>query len=149
MRLIALGIVLLCAAGCAKPQGDPEPAAAKVNAYVITQRELDVAYDRAAGVFSNFPQVSPVELKANVLEEMITNQLLVEEAQRMNMDKSPALMREIEAYWRQSLVKAVLDAKSKEFSSVAGVSDDAARARLDAWIASLRAKATVEVRHDR
>ena len=106
---------LLGLAGCGQSKTLPGNVVAKVNNYSITAEELEQEIAAAWPILQNFPGLPPAELKARVLDGMITNQLLIEEAQKLNVDKEPAFMRKIEKDWRQELMKSMFAKKNAEF----------------------------------
>jgi peptidyl-prolyl cis-trans isomerase C len=110
-----IGVVLLCVLGCGRPVQPPEAVVARVNDYEVTADEFRRELAMSRGVIRNFPDISPQELKDKVLDELIVRQLLLEEAQKLDIDKQPAFMREVEAYWRQALLKTLLARKTDEF----------------------------------
>lgn len=114
MRIVFL-LCLLSLTGCGQAKPLPGNVVAKVNGYSITSEDLENEIAASWPVFRNFSGLSPEDLKAKVLDSMIVNQLLIEEAQRLNVDKDPAFMRRIERDWREELLKAVLVKKNAEF----------------------------------
>jgi parvulin-like peptidyl-prolyl isomerase len=113
MRIFLL-FCFLCLAGCGQAKTLPGDVAAKVNGYSIAAEDLEREIAASWPVFRNFPDISPAEVKARVLDRMIVDQLLIEEAQRINADKDPVFMRRIEKDWREELLKEVLAKKSAE-----------------------------------
>ncbi|MFH0984196.1 MAG: peptidylprolyl isomerase [Candidatus Omnitrophota bacterium] len=115
MRIFFL-FCLLGLIGCGESKPLPGDVVAKVNGYSITSKELEREIAASWPVLQNFQGLSAEALKAKVLDSMIVNQLLIEEAQRLNVDKDPGFMRRIEQDWREELLKAVLVKKNAEFS---------------------------------
>ncbi len=127
MRAI-LTLCLLCLTGCGQAKTLPKDIVAKVNHYMITTDDFKREITSSWPVLQNYPNIPPSELKAKILDAMITNQLLLEEAQKMNVDKKPAFMREVENYWRQALLKTLLEKKNAEFLSEDPATDAALKA---------------------
>jgi hypothetical protein len=111
MRIVLL-FCLLCLAGCGRSQTLPWDVVAKVNDYSITVEELKREVANSSAIFKNYPEIPPAELKSKILEEMIANQLLLEEAQKLNVDKDPSFMLEVESHWRQTLLKNLIKKKN-------------------------------------
>jgi hypothetical protein len=101
----------------------PGDVVAKVNNYSITAEELEREIAAAWPVLQNYPNIPFAELKAKVLDSMIVKQLLIEEAQNLNVDKEPAFMRRIESDWREALLKSVLAKKDVEFFKKVAVTE--------------------------
>ncbi|MEI8012871.1 MAG: peptidylprolyl isomerase [Candidatus Omnitrophota bacterium] len=127
MRRLLIGS-LICLAGCGQANNLPKDVLVKVNHYSITTEEFNHALDASKSVFKSYPDLSPREIKEKVLDEMIVNQLILEEAQKLGLDKQEAFMREVELYWRQALLKGVIQAKNKEFFDAEPVTDTKLRA---------------------
>ncbi len=125
------GLLIVCVlflAGCGQPQALPKDVVAKVNNYMITADEFKRALDTSRAVLRDYPDLAPSLLKEKVLEDMIVNQLLLEEAQKLDFDKQQVFMREVEGYWRQALLKSLIQSKNKEFLEQQPVGDDKLRA---------------------
>lgn len=57
------------------------------------------------------------------LDDIIRKEILLQEAQRQNLDKDKDFMKTIERYWEQTLIKTLLDKKSKQISGIVHVYD--------------------------
>lgn len=112
-------------AGCSqqKPPGaeGQKRVIARINSYEITAEDFKDELVTRAMVNSGVPAE---KLKQDVLENMIIRQLLLEEAQKQNFDKGKEFLKEIENYWRQTLLKLFLNKKSKELQLAVKVSED-------------------------
>lgn len=86
--------------------------------------------------------------KEIMLDEMITKQLLLQEAQRQNFDKDRAFMKEIQRYWEQALLKFLYKKKVKELSGAVKVDErevmDEYKRLLDAGDADIAKKSFEE-----
>ena len=51
------------------------------------------------------------------LTYLIERELLVQEAQRLGMDRDPGFMKTIERFWKEALIKSLLDRMGKEIST--------------------------------
>ncbi len=54
--------------------------------------------------------------KEQLLDMLISKEVLLQEAQRLNLDKERSFMKEIEGYWEQALLKSLVSKKIKEMS---------------------------------
>ena len=50
------------------------------------------------------------------VSRVIERELLVQEAQRLGLDRDPAFMHSIERFWKEVLIKLLLDRKGREIS---------------------------------
>ncbi|MFA5275584.1 MAG: hypothetical protein WC417_01665 [Candidatus Omnitrophota bacterium] len=107
----AAGLIALIAAGCIK-KPDESRVVARVNKYLLTVQD-----------FRHEAEAIPCQVpKDAMLQDMIVKELLLQEAQKMKLDKNKAFMREIEDYWKQVLIKDLIDLKGREFLAVTRVS---------------------------
>jgi len=112
-RGIAVLFLVLSIVGCSKAKEFPPDAdcIAMVNDYKLTVQ--DFKDDLKTAVAHKYLAEDPARAKREILEELITRKILIQEAQRENFDKRPSFMREIERYWEQALLKFFLKQKSQ------------------------------------
>ncbi|MCX5715611.1 MAG: hypothetical protein NTV07_01875 [Candidatus Omnitrophica bacterium] len=67
--------------------------------------------------------------KEEITDDIIQNKLLLLEAQKEGLDKQPPFMRMIQNFWEQSLLRAVVEKKMKEFTAATVVTDAEISAR--------------------
>ena len=58
------------------------------------------------------------------LENFINRKLVLKEAERLNIDKEKEFLKDLQNYWEQSLLKIVLDRKSKELFLSIKITDE-------------------------
>ncbi len=112
--------VAALAAGCAQ-RPDETKVVARINRYQAT---VDDFRQEAA---MNLPGTT----KDQILDDMVTKELLLEQAQKMGLDKDARFMKEIENYWKQTLIKRLIRIKGEEFLAAAVVGDDEVKAGYD------------------
>lgn len=91
---------------------------AKINNYEITREEFEQDFKG-----SSFGRVDTLESRKEFLNNLINQKLILQEAQRKNLDKDKNFLKMIERFWEQSLLKLAIDKKSKEVSGSTYVSD--------------------------
>jgi hypothetical protein len=108
------------------------------------------------------------------LGRLIERELLVQEAQQLGLDRQPEFMRTIERFWKEALIKQLLDRKAREINAQVHVyepdieafsqqfpeefeaRDDMERAirthkqaeAMDQWIAQLKAQSRIVIDHE-
>jgi len=120
-------VMVMCLSACSHKQAGEstsQQAVAKVNNYTITADDFNHEVGFLRPVFRSLSSIPPIELKLSILDEMINRELLLEEAQKINIDKDPEFMRQIENFWRLSLIKRLLKHKIAEIEASTVVSDD-------------------------
>ncbi len=111
--ILMVPIAIILISGCAR-KPDKSQVVAKVNNYEVTTDDFNDE------VVMSIPGSS----KEAILENIIDKELLLEEAQKMNFDKDKKFMKEIENYWKQALIKRIIEQKGNEFLAMSKVSDE-------------------------
>ncbi|MFH1778673.1 MAG: hypothetical protein ABH847_01390 [Candidatus Omnitrophota bacterium] len=91
--------------------------------------------------------------KEQILDDLIQKKLLLLEAQRQGLDKDPTFMKMVERFWEQSLLRSLLEKKSKEIlSSMQKVPEEERSQKatqiMQQWIDSLKKKAKIKINKD-
>lgn len=128
--LITIGILLITPVGCAKkPNGAGGKVLAKINAYELTVDDFNAEFRLTAP--NKYISGDQKNTRADLLDEVITKKILLQEAQRENFDKDRAFMKEIERYWEQALIKLLVQKKTEEFSRSITVAEREVRDEYD------------------
>lgn len=88
--------------------------------------------------------------KEQILDDLIQKKLLLLEAQRQGLDKEPTFMKMVERFWEQSLLRSLLEKKSKEIlSSMQKVPEEERSQKagqiMQQWINNLRNNAKIQI----
>ncbi len=148
MVLAVIFFIPLAICGCGNKMTQDKRVVARINNYELT---VDDFKSEADLVMANKRlSEDPEKAKEELLEEMITKNILIQEAQAQDFDKDKAFMKEIERYWEQALLKLLLKKKTEEFSEKAtGPSEEVKRAKvqqmLEKWVTTLRRQAKVKI----
>jgi len=90
--------------------------------------------------------------KEQILDNLIQKKLLLLEAQRQGLDKDPAFMKMVERFWEQSLLRSLLEKKSKEIlSSIQAPEEERSRKAsqsMQQWVDALRKNAKIRINKD-
>lgn len=114
--VFAVIIAGLLAAGCAgehkSNSADENIVIAKIDDYKMTAADFR---DEARLVLKGRAwQADPARAKEELLENLITKKIMIQEAQKQNFDKNKDFMKEIERYWEQALLKLLYKKKMQE-----------------------------------
>jgi len=133
-KLLIFLVMMVWLSGCSQePAGGSSSsrAVAQVNNYTITVEDFNHEVGFLRPVFRSISAIPPAELKLSILDEMINRELLLEEAQKINIDKDPQFMRQIESFWRLSLIKQLLKYKMGQIEAGTTVSDEEINAEYE------------------
>lgn len=140
---ILIGIIaVVCVSGCGQRKSLPEGAelVAKIGNYTMTAKDFQEEA-HLSGYGRRIPE-DQSRAKQQLLDEIITRKLLIQEAQRQGFDKEKSFMSEIERYWEQALLKQLFSMKMRELAAVTRVSDEEVRKRYE----TLTAESGAEVK---
>lgn len=121
---------------------------AKINNYKLTVADFKCeAHLSSAG---KMPDSDFEKMKEDLLDEIITKKVLIQEAQKENFDKDARFIKEIEQYWEQALLKLLYKKKTEELlrevkaKEGSDARDKKVREALNAWIEDVTAKADIK-----
>jgi len=115
LAIAAPGFVLCgCRSGFEEQSAQDQRVVATINNYRMTVSDFKERVNLVLA--SKYLSTEPNEAKEELLDELLTKNVLLQEAQRQNLDKERPFMKEIERYWEQSLLKVLLKKKSEELS---------------------------------
>lgn len=141
LRLVGgLLLVAVSTSGCGSGASEAEvqKPALVVNDLRLTPAELNQELAVTA--------VSPHEFAPSTGEEpewlnrLIQRELLVQEAQRLGLDREPDFMRTIERFWKEALIKLLIERKAKEISATTHVYEPEIEASYKRMAQEVRAR---------
>ena len=121
-NVIFTGIFILSffVSGCMNnPPGVKEKVVAKIDKFELTVDDFKEGVNPL--LVKKYSVHSSKQQKDQILEELIAKEILLQEAQRLNLDKQRSFMKEIEGYWEQALMKSLINKKLKELSALVQV----------------------------
>ena len=130
MRLVIGIIILAFVLGC-QSKGPRQAVVARVGTYVITQGEFEESYKNSA-----YGRQHNIFYRSEFLKNMITQKLILLDAERRGLDRDPQFLKMIENFWQQSLLTFALQEKTKEGGD------------LDAWVNYLKQNTKVEINRE-
>lgn len=104
-----MSLVVFLLMGCECRSAHKSPIAIKIGSTEITVDEFESA-------FKHMPPdgQDTAEAKKEFLDTYVTRMLLLKEAGKLGLDRDPAFLKDVEYFWQQSLIKLLLDRKTKE-----------------------------------
>lgn len=125
--LLIITAVFLLNFACAK-KGPSDKIAVKISDYSLTAGEFNELFAEFKS-FEDTPRA-----REAFLDNLITRKLLLQEAQRKGLDKQKDFLKSIENFWEQSLLKIIMDRKTKEISRDMTATEQELRARYNKWL---------------
>lgn len=119
LLIIFLSAVHGCGGGL---ENGENPVIAKINDFKMNIQDVK---DYLNYSFYYAPQdLNDIETKKEIIDEMIQKELLLQEAQKQNLDKEKSFMKTIELYWEQTLIKNLIEKKSREIAATVEVTEN-------------------------
>ena len=122
--------MLVLILGC-QPREPEKAVVARVGAYVITLDEFNEAYKNSA-----YGHEHNVFYRSEFLKNMITQKLILLDAEQHGLDRSPQFLKMVENFWQQSLLTYALQEKNKEGGN------------LDGWVDNLKKNTKIEINQE-
>ncbi len=116
--LLTLSAVGFLAAGCdSRPPGvSNEKPVVVINKLQLTKSDLQEELKTRGTIPSRGTQAS-AEKEPEWLNQLIDRELLVQEAQRLGLNREQDFMRMVERFWKQALIKQLISLKGREINA--------------------------------
>lgn len=114
--LLTIGLML----GCGR-KGEDGPAVARVNGAPILLKDFKKEVSLAA-LRDPSTSINPETLK-KLLEDSIDRRLMIEQAVKLGLSEDERFLDTIKTYWEQTLIRQLVDAKTREWAEKITVSD--------------------------
>ncbi|MCA9392859.1 MAG: SurA N-terminal domain-containing protein [Candidatus Omnitrophica bacterium] len=86
------------------------------------------------------------EVEQAFIDNLIRQKLVLQEAQRIGLDRDPEFLATVQRFWEQSLMRVMMEKKLKELQSrPAGHAPNDLRPDIDRWLEELRDNARVKI----
>ncbi len=134
--IVAAGIILISAIYTLRVR-KPQKVLARINNYVMTVEDFkdEIKYSPYAGDETlDIPRL---------LDLAIRKQVLIQEAQRQGLDREKTFMKTIERYWKQTLIKELLEKETRRIYETVG--EDKQSEALNDWTEGLYKKADIKI----
>jgi len=145
VNIVAIAVISISFIyGCGKNDKAPGThgkLVARIDSYELTKDDFNDAMRSRATSIRSAKDIG--KAKEELLESLITKQVLLLEAQKQNFDKDKAFMKEIEKYWEQALLKLLIKKKMSEFSGT--LKDDTlVDEAMEKWIEGLKMRTDIK-----
>jgi hypothetical protein len=123
LTLIA-GLIGILSSFLSSSNPKPDPDALTINSHIISAAELETRQQKYTYAFTEHSG------DQDFIEDLITKELLIQEAQKQKIDREDAFQSAISSYYEQSLVKTLIDRQYESLSS--GVDEQTLAAYISA-----------------
>ena len=123
-RLIYWSLIILCFSifCCAQEKIEENKALAKINDYVLTLDEFQVQLAQELELDKEFKLTK--EAKNEFLDQLITKEILIQEAKRRKLDRKEKFIRAIERYWESTLIRDLMEMEGQKIEKRTVVSQE-------------------------
>ena len=117
--LLVLSAFLFLAAGCdsRRPGVSNEKPAVIVNKLQLTKSDLRKELKTRVAVPYRSGVQDPANKEPEWLSQLIDRELLVQEAQRLGLNREQDFMLTVEHFWKQALIKQLISRKGREINA--------------------------------
>jgi len=98
----------------------------KINQFKMTDEEFEDYFAKM-----NASRDDNFDSRSGVLDALVSKKLILQEAEKIGLQKSEEFLDALQHYYEQLLFKLIVDLKSKELSSLAQVTDAEVKERYD------------------
>ncbi|MFH0753784.1 MAG: hypothetical protein V2A70_04395 [Candidatus Omnitrophota bacterium] len=126
LAVLAVALVYIFGRAAGAP-ADASPLLANVGGYRITVNEFKDGFMTSAFA----ARADRLQARREYLETLIDQKLILLDAQKHNLDKTPDFLRSVERFWSQSLLTVALGSKTLEFHKGSNVKDEDVRRIYD------------------
>ena len=119
LLVIILSSFLFC---CSQEKIEENKTLAKINDYVLTLDEFQTQLAQEVRFDKDFKVTK--EAKKAFLDQLITKEILIQEAKRRNLDRKEKFIRAIERYWESTLIRDLMEMEQQKIEKRTLVSEE-------------------------
>jgi len=118
-KILLVTLLAFLSLGCSK-QCPTKEILARVNNYEITKQEFLEEFKQ-----SDMSRTDSAQARKEFLPVLINRILILQDAQKNNLDKDRNFLKMVQRFWEQSLLKVAIDKKTKQIAGSVVVNDKA------------------------
>jgi SurA-like N-terminal domain len=121
-NLFCLFLVLLAATfiSCSKEEPEGNKILARINDYKLCCSEFQKKLDQDVNFYEDLKSSETV--RNEFLQQLIEEELLIQEAKKLELDRKEKFICAIERYWKSTLIRDLLEKKGEEIDKTITVS---------------------------
>ena len=124
-KLIVLALLVLLSSNCSGFKETEKPAI-KIGKIQISSQRFQREFE-----LSGFAKEGK---KKDFLETFVSRKLILLEAEKLGLDKDPKFLHDVQNFWEQSLLKIVVDRKTREVSREVMVTEQEVQDYYNSWV---------------
>jgi len=133
IQWVAMGLIL-CLFSCSQDKSGQDLILAKINDYALTLNEFNTQLKEELEYDKEFKLNH--DARKTFLDQIITKELLIQEAKRRHLDREDQFIRAIERYWESTLIRDLMSMEGHAIEMRTVVSQEEIKARYDAMLKS-------------
>jgi hypothetical protein len=120
--IVPLFIVLMALScfSCSNKEQEREKILCRINNFKLCCYEFQEQLDQDVNSYEGLK--STEEVRRKFLKELIEEELLIQEAKKLELDRKKKFVRAIERYWKSTLIRDLLEKKGEEIDKTITVS---------------------------
>jgi hypothetical protein len=107
---------------CTQEKKAENKTLAKINDYVLTLDEFQTQLAQELRLDKDFKLTK--EAKKAFLDQLITKEILIQEAKKQNLDRKEKFIRAIERYWESTLIRDLMEVEGQKIEKRTVVSQE-------------------------
>lgn len=124
--MLFLSLSLFC---CSQNIDEKGKVLARINEYNLMLDEFQSKLSSELEIDDDLKLTK--EAKKNFLDELITKEVLIQEAQKLKLDREKEFVKTIERYWEATLIRNLLESKGNQISKIILVSEQEIESRYN------------------
>jgi hypothetical protein len=126
--------LIVCLYSCSQDESGQDLILAKINDYALTLNEFNTQLKEELEYDKDFKLNHGA--RKTFLDQIITKELLIQEAKRRELDREDKFIRAIERYWEATLIRDLMALEGQAIEKRTVVSQEEIKARYDAMLKS-------------
>ena len=119
---------------CSPDKPEQDLILAKINDFALTLNEFNTQLKAELEYDKDFKLNQ--DTKKTFMDQIITKEILIQEAKRRKLDREDAFIRAIERYWESTLIRDLMAIEGYKIEKQTVVSQEEIKARYDAMLKS-------------
>jgi peptidyl-prolyl cis-trans isomerase C len=133
IQWVAVGLIL-CLFSCSQDKSGQDLILARINDYALTLNEFNTQLKEELEYDKDFKLNHGA--RKTFLDQIITKELLIQEAKRRQLDREDKFIRAIERYWEATLIRDLMAMEGQAIEKRTVVSQEEIEARYGALLKS-------------